>query len=170
MFIERREEIDGFIVRDASIRSTIIIRGGWLIELQRRALPQITSNIRSIEIDSSIWLDETSSKFRDVQRKLEASRWNCHGKWSVRVKGKGWGAVLAGDETKKQRKRDTVEEVIFRKMYRRFIFKRRKRRRLGEQMEISIGIWSGTITSIVINWNSKEKKDWKENNFNVKAV
>lgn len=37
-------------------------------------------------------------------------------------------------------------------------------------MEISIGIWSGTITSIVINWNSKEKKDWKENNFDVKAV
>lgn len=57
MFIERREEIDGFIVRDASIRSTIIIRGGWLIELQRRALPQIASNIRSIEIDSSIWLE-----------------------------------------------------------------------------------------------------------------
>lgn len=56
------------------------------------------------------------------------------------LKGRGEGPPLAGDETKKQRKRDTVEEVIFRKVYRRFIFKRRKRRRLGEQMEISIGI------------------------------
>lgn len=140
--------------------------------INRVAKARLAANCVKYTIDRNwfehlAWIDETSSKFRDVQRKLEASRWNCHGKWSVRVKGKGWGAVLAGDETKKQRKRDTVEEVIFRKVYRRFIFKRRKRR---EQMEISIGIWSGTITSILINWNSKGKKDWKENNFDVKAV
>lgn len=84
------------------------------IELrQRRALPQIASNIRSIEIDSSIWLESmklhqsfaTSSV--NWKRPVEIATVN---EVSVfkRDGGRGGGSVL----TTRRRGRDRSERVV----------------------------------------------------------
>lgn len=82
------------------------------IELrQRRALPQIASNIRSIEIDSSIWLESmklhqsfaTSSV--NWKRPVEIATVN---EVSVFLGGRGGGSVL----TTRRRGRDRSERVV----------------------------------------------------------